>query len=118
MTAPESRIAFLAAPEETPAIEVRVNFGVFAGRAATSAELDHLAEWLLDEVGEVTIIAEERHEVDANAEASVHQVHVALADESLPADAREREAVAQRVLERTEHWARLCVAERHTDIAD
>ena len=62
-----------------PAIEVRVNFGVFAGREATAAEIDKLAEWLLDEVGEVSIISEERHEIDASVEASVHQVRIELA---------------------------------------
>ena len=43
---------------DEPGIEVRVNFGVFAGRDATPAELDRLAEWLLDEVGEVSIISD------------------------------------------------------------
>jgi hypothetical protein len=118
MPAPDPQLAFLAPPEETPAIEIRVNFGIFAGRAATPAELDRLAEWLLDEIDGVTIIAEERHELDANAQASVHQVHVTLADDSIPSDEREREALAQRVLQRVEHWARLCVAERHAEIAD
>ncbi|HST17338.1 MAG TPA: hypothetical protein VLK36_06690 [Gaiellaceae bacterium] len=118
MPASEPQLAFLALPEETPAIEIRVNFGVFAGRAATPAELDQLAEWLLDEVPGVTIIAEERHEIDANAEASVHQVHVTLAEGSIPADEEERQELARRVLDRVDHWARLCVAERHAEIAD
>jgi len=118
MPASEPQIAFLAPPEETPAIEIRVNFGVFAGRAATPAELDQLAAWLLDEVPGVTIIAEERHEVDANAEASVHQVHVTLAEDAIPEDEQAREEVARRMLDRVDHWARLCVAERHAEIAD
>jgi hypothetical protein len=118
MPASEPLLTFLAPPEETPAIEIRVNFGVFAGRAATPAELDQLAEWLLGEVPEVTIIAEERHEVDANGEASVHQVHITLAEDSIPGDQQEREMLARRVLERVDHWARLCVAERHAEIAD
>ena len=118
MPASEPQLAFLASPEETPAIEIRVNFGVFAGRAATPAELDHLAEWLLDGVPGVTIIAEERREVDANAEASVHQVHVTLAEDSIPGDEQERAELARRLLDRVEHWARLCVADRHAEIAD
>src|SRR6478735_12032045 len=77
----EPRMAFAVHGHEPPAIEVRVNFGVFAGRDATAAEIDRLAQWLLDEVGEVSIISEERHEIDAHAEASVHQVRVEISDE-------------------------------------
>ncbi len=114
----QPQLAFLAQPEDVAALEIRINFGVFAGRAATPAELDHLAEWLLDEVGEVTIIAEERHEVDANVEASVLQVRVRLTDATIPSDKRQRDALARRVLDRADHWARLCVAERHAEIAE
>ena len=63
-------MAFIVGEPEQPAIEVCVNFGVFAGRDATRAELDRLAAWLLDEVGEVSIISEERLETDGSAEAS------------------------------------------------
>jgi hypothetical protein len=109
----EPQLAFVAEGHEQPAIEVRVNFGVFAGRDATPAELDRLAEWLLDEVGEVTVISEERHEIDDHVEASVHQVLI-----QVDAEERDREALAARILERAEYWARLCVAERHAEIAD
>jgi hypothetical protein len=111
-------MAFVVARREPPALEVRVNFGVFAGREATPAEIDRLAEWLLDEVGEVSIISEERHEIDAHVEASVHQVRIEVASDRVPAEGPERDAVAQRILERAEHWARLCVSERHAEIAD
>ena len=96
-----------------PGIEVRVNFGVLAGRTATPAEIDRLAEWLLDEVGEVSIIAEERHEIDAHVEASVHQVRIEVAPESLPVDPFRRRTLEQRLLDRASHWARLCATERH-----
>ena len=69
-------MAFAVSQTAAPAIEVRVNFGIFAGRDATAAEIDRLAEWLLDEVGEVSIISEERHEIDAHVEASVHPVRI------------------------------------------
>src|SRR5690348_18146700 len=88
-----------------PGIEVRVNFGVLAGRGATPAEIDRLAQWLLDEVGEVSIIAEERHEIDAHAEASVHQVRIEVAAEDVRAG--ERENIERRILERADHWARV-----------
>jgi hypothetical protein len=110
-------IAFPVHGHEPPAIEVRVNFGVFAGRAATPAEIDRLAEWLLDEVGEVSIIAEERHEIDANVEASVHQVRIEIAAEDLPGDDEAQRAIESRILERAEHWARVCIAERHVEVS-
>ena len=111
-------MAFAVHRHDPPAIEVRINFGVFAGREATPAEIDRLAEWLLDEVGEVSIISEERHEIDAHVEASVHQVRIEVSSDRVPAGDAERRAIEERILERAEHWARLCVAERHAEIAD
>jgi hypothetical protein len=108
-------LAFVVEPPP-PGIEVRVNFGVFAGRGATPAEIDRLAEWLLDEVGEISIIAEERHEIDAHAEASVHQVRIEIAPENVPDNAWRRRMLEQRVLERAGHWARVCVSERHAGV--
>ena len=99
-----------------PGIEVRINFGVLAGRNATPAEIDRLAEWLLDEVGEVSIIAEERHEIDARVEASVHQVRIEVAPESLPTDPFRRRSLEQRLLDRASHWARLCATERRAGV--
>ena len=111
-------MSFVVHRHDPPAIEVRVNFGVFAGRDATAAEIDRLAEWLLDEVGEVSIISEERHEIDANVEASVHQVRIEVAADRVPADESEREEIERRILERAEHWAHLCVSERHAEVTD
>jgi hypothetical protein len=114
----EPSMAFAVHEHDAPAIEVRINFGIFAGRDATGAEIDRLAEWLLDEVGEVSIISEERHEIDANVEASVHQVRIEVAAGDVPADPAERAAIEARIVERAEHWAHVCVAERHVEIAD
>ena len=105
-------MAFAVHDQSAPAIEVRVNFGMYAGREATAAEIDRLAEWLLDEVGEVSIISEDRHEIDANVEAAVHQVRIEVAADRVPADPAERAAIEARIVERAEHWAGLCVAER------
>ena len=118
MTVTDLTIAFPVQRQEPPAIEVRVNFGVFAGRGATPAEIDRLAEWLLDEVGEVSIIAEERHEIDANVEASVHQVRIEIAAEGVPADGAARAQIERKILERAEHWARMCIAERHVELTE
>ena len=111
-------MAFAVRGHDLPAIEVRVNFGVFAGREATSAEIDRLAAYLLDEVGEVSIIAEQRYEIDAHVEASVHQVRIELAADRVPGNAAEREELERRILERAEYWAHLCVAERHIDVPE
>jgi hypothetical protein len=111
-------MAFAADRSEPPAIEVRVNFGVYAGREATAAEIDRLAEWLLDEVGEVSIISEERHLIDLNAEASVHQVRIEVGTDRVPQDPDERAEMEARIVERAEHWARLCVTERRAEITD
>src|SRR6185437_1545712 len=114
----EPSMAFPVRARVQPGIEVVVNFGVFAGREATGAEIDRLAEWLIDEVGEVSIISEERHETDGRVEASVHQVRIEVGTDQVPRDEGERATLEERVVERAEHWARLCVAERHADVAE
>jgi hypothetical protein len=106
-------IAFPVHGHETPAIEVLVNFGVFSGREATRAEVDRLAEWLLSEVGEVTIVTEERHEFDRAVEAFVHVVRI-----QVPADRVDgnRDQLEQRIVERATFWARDCIADRHIEV--
>jgi hypothetical protein len=111
----EPPIAFIVDVPERPAVEIRVNFGIFAGRSATSAEIDELARWLLDEVENVTIVAEERHQFDQTVEASVHQVRIEL--DHAPGDWSERRLLSERLRERADYWARKCIAERHGDAA-
>jgi hypothetical protein len=111
-------LAFVATPQENPAIEIRVNFGIFAGRPTTPAEIDTLAHALLREIEDVTIIAEERHEVDATVEASVHQVRIEVAAADAPADDVERRDLAERLRALAERWALTCAADRHFDAAD
>ena len=88
--------------------DIRVNFGMFAGREATRAEIDELAKSLLDEVKAVTIVAEQRTIADREMEASVHQIRVELDEGS----------ETQRPLLITEQWAEACVAERHAEITE
>ena len=85
--------------------DIRVNFGVFAGRDATQAEIDDLAKDLLEEVSAVTIVAEQRTVADREMEASIHQIRIEL----------EPEADPQRPLLIAERWAEACVAERHSE---
>ena len=64
--------------------DIRVNFGMFAGRDATQAEIDELANALLEEVDAITIVAEQRTVADREMEASVHQIRVELDEEADP----------------------------------
>jgi hypothetical protein len=114
----EPELAFCVREVEPPGVEVRVNFGVFAGRAATPAEIDELARALLPKVGEVTIVAEERHEIAEHSEASLNLVRVEVDPEQLPQNEHELDELCGRLVEAAEHWAQGCIAERHIDVAD
>ena len=100
--------------EHQPMLEVRVNFGIFAGRQATPAEIDELGAYMLDEVRPITIVAEERHELDGRLETSVHLVRIELAAAQVPENDFERRRLEQKLVERAEHWARACIDRRHT----
>ena len=97
---------------------MRVNFGVFAGRGATAAEIDELAKSLLPKVGEVAIVAEERHEIGEDSEASLNQVRIEVSPEHLPEDERELDILCGRLVESAEQWANACIAERHADVSE
>ncbi|HSB39088.1 MAG TPA: hypothetical protein VLD13_08370 [Gaiellaceae bacterium] len=112
----EPQLAFCVREVEPPGVEVRVNFGVFAGRAATPAEIDELAKDLLPRVGEVSIVAEERHEIAERSEASLNQVRIEVSPERLPGDEHELDELCGRLVEAADRWARGCIAERHTEI--
>ena len=117
MRAEPSTIAFAVHEHEPPALEVRVNFGIFAGREATPAEIDELATQLLEKVGSVSIVSEERHEIDTHSEAAVHQVRIEVRADSLPEERRSREELAGRVIETAERWAGDCIADRHVELS-
>src|SRR5439155_23288619 len=74
----EPAISRFVREHDEPGIEVRVNFGVFAGRHATPAEIDEFAMALRGFVPSFSIVSEERHEFEDAVEASVHQVVVEL----------------------------------------
>jgi hypothetical protein len=114
----EPQLAFYQRQPEPPGLEVRVNFGIFAGRVATAAEIDELAQALLTKVGEITIIAEDRHEVGEDSEASLHQVRIDIDPEHIPDDEHEADVLAGRIVEAAESWARDCVADRRVEIAE
>src|SRR5438046_10555803 len=93
-----------------PGIEVRVNFGVFAGRHATPAEIDEFAMALRGFVPSFSIVSEERHEFEDAVEASVHQVVVELPREVV---GEEPEILAEKIVLAANGWALVCIASRH-----
>ena len=88
--------------------DIRVNFGMFAGREATQAEIDELARDLLAEVEPITIVSEQRTVADREMEASVHQIRIEL-DEGV--DPEGSLALAER-------WAEACIADRHIEVSE
>jgi hypothetical protein len=114
----EPELAFCVRDAEPPGVEVRVNFGIFAGRGATAAEIDDLAAALLPRVGEVSIVAEERHEIGPDAEASLNQVRIEVAPEQLPDDEHELDMLCGRLVEAADSWARGCIADRHAEVSE
>jgi hypothetical protein len=118
MGSAEPVIAFATRTFEPPGLEIRVNFGVFAGREASPAEIDDLAKELLEKVGEVAIVAEERHELGQHSEASLLQVRIEVAGDELPSDEHELDEFRGRLIETAERWALECIAERHVEPSD
>ena len=113
----ENAIAFVV--EREPAgLEIRVNFGVFAGRDATTAELEELGKLLVPEAGEVSIVGEERHEMTEDAEVVLHQVQVAIPPEAVPDDRAERDGFCERLVTLAEIWARQCINERSGELTE
>src|SRR5213593_587879 len=117
VTFAEPALVFAVPDQPDPALELRVNFGVFAGREATAAELESLGHDLLARIESVTIVAERHYEIGSDAEAAVHQVRIAVTPESLP-DEQELSELRGRLLEVTERWARLCIDDRHDDVVE
>ncbi len=92
-------IAFARRVHEPPGVEVLVNFGVFAGREATPAEIDDLAAVLLSAAPQVSIISEQRHEISSESEPDL-------------------EDLERRLVAAAETWAEACVAERHAEVTE
>ena len=87
--------------EHEPAgLEVRVNFGVFAGRDATSAELEELGKLLVPEAGEVSIVGEERHEfVGGRRDRACTRCASPSSPENVPDDPGERKEFCERLVD-------------------
>ncbi len=96
--------ALVATRETNGELELVVNFGMFAGRDATAAEVERLAGDLLDDVDSVEIVCEHRYEFGREREGSVYQIRVLFPDDG--------ERVVSRLAEKTEAWAAGCIADR------
>lgn len=105
METEEGLIAFAAGERE-----IRINFGVFAGREATAAEIEELAQELHAKLERFTIVSEHRFEF-GEVEAAVRFVRV-CPDEPIDDELRGR------LLEICERWAQDRVAERRVEVAE
>ena len=99
-----TELVFRADPSPAPELEIRVNFGVFAGRNATQAEIEDLARSLRDHVESFAIVAEERHEFGGDVELSLRQVVIQIPTSQNGAE--------DRVLELASDWAKECIQSR------
>ena len=111
-------LAFPVRTPEPPGLEVRVNFGMFAGREATAAEIQELGAALLPEIGNAEISAETRFEIGPDSEADVHQVRIEVPQTSLPVDDFLIGELAGRLVVIAERWAQDCIAERHAEVSE
>ena len=106
----EPAISLFVREHDEPGIEVRVNFGVFAGRHATPAEIDELAVALRDFLPSFAIVSEERHEFADAVEAAVHQVVIEVPQEHAGSTPDVR---AEQIVLTANGWALECIASRH-----
>ena len=114
----ELPIACATTTAEPPPLEISVNFGIFAGREATPAELDELGRAVTAEVGHVTLVSEHRHELGGQTETSLHQVRMDVPWTVLPDDVVEAEWTRDRLVKLAEHWARQCIGTRHAEVIE
>jgi hypothetical protein len=105
----EPALAFRVDTDEDVACAVRVNFGLYAGRNATQAEIDDLARALSDVVDSFTIVAEERHEFGDAVEAAIRQTVIEV-PEPCPSD--DLDELCDRVVTCAESWAAGCIRSR------
>ena len=111
----DDTVAFCVREVEEPALEVRINFGVYAGRHATPAEIDDLARAIHQELGTFAIVAEQRHEFAGEMEAALHQVVIEVAREDTNGDLG---ALCDRLVATAGTWAAECFASRHSGLGN
>ena len=112
----ESALVFAAPDREPPILELRVNFGIFAGREATDAEIEALGRELLDKMDYVSIVSERHHEIGPEAGSAVHQLRIEVPADALPLWGRDLSELRGRLIEVTERWALGCIGDRQTPV--
>jgi hypothetical protein len=110
----EPPIAFATEACPPAALEIRVNFGILAGRDATPAEIDDLARELLDVVEDVSITSEQHYEMSPGHEATVHLVKIEVGEDAIP-DWNVDE-LSDRLIEAATRWAEACAEARHAEL--
>jgi hypothetical protein len=113
-----SLLAFPVRSPEQPGLEIRVNFGMFAGREATAAEIEELGNALVPEIGNAEISSENRYEIGPESEAEVHQVRIEVPTTMLPVEDFEVGELAGRLVSIAERWANGCIAERRVEVSE
>ncbi len=114
----DAPMAFVAPVAKPPELEIRINFGVFAGREATPAELDVLGRAVMAEIEHVTLVSEHRHELGGGSETSLHQVRMDIPQAALPEDIVEAEWTRDRIVRLAERWAQRCIDARHAEVIE
>lgn len=114
----EPALAFSRRNPEPVHLEVRINFGIFAGREATPAELDELARELLTIVDRVSLVSEQRYEVGSEAKAALHQVRIEIGADAVASGAADSSSVEGQLVAAAERWARSCIADRHAQVSE
>jgi hypothetical protein len=92
--------------QESP-LELTVNFGLFAGRKASRAEIDKLGAALLTHVSGATLFAGRRYEfANGSAEVAAHEVRVQFPPFVLPSNPAEQDELVAKLLETISQWTR------------
>jgi hypothetical protein len=91
------------------ALEFNVNFGIFAGREVSRREIERLGEALLPMVAGVSIAAEHRYELGERSAVALHQVHVEIGPDALPAEERDIERLRSRIARTLDEWLEQCL---------
>jgi hypothetical protein len=94
--------------QESP-LELKANFGMFAGREASRDDVDRLGKALLALVPGVTLFAGRRYEFAHEvAEVASYEVGISFPPFVLATEPAEHEVLVARLLETVSLWARDC----------
>jgi hypothetical protein len=92
-------------------LELTVNFGIFAGRETSRADVDRLGAMLLAFVSGVTLFAGHRYEFAQDAaESAAYEVKIQFPPFILPTEKAELDPLVDMLLETARRWARDCAA--------